>query len=153
MVRFDHDFNGREALEKIAASRHRQICTLEWNHEDIMDIYAQNFKTDGKNYKEFLLPFDQQGNGFGNSQDKVLNADGNAIGASMQPIYTDYYKKVISLGVLDADYVEEGTKVTVLWGNKDTDIKEIHATVAKYPYLDLPENRDFDMESIPRFKK
>lgn len=153
MVRFDHDFHGREALEKIASSRHREVVTLEWNSEDVMDLYAQNFKVDGKNYKQFILPFDQQGYGFGNSQDKVLNAAGEMVGISMQAVFTDYYKKVISLCVIDPEYMKEGTPVTVLWGNKGDDVKEMRAVVARYPYLDLTSNRDFDMDSIPRYQR
>lgn len=152
MIRYDHDFNGREALERIAASRHREIVTLEWNSEDIIDIYASNFGTSRKNYRQFPLPFDQQANGFGNSQDKVVNAGGDLIGAAMQAIYTDYYGKVISLCVIDPDYVKEGTDVSVLWGNKGNDIKEIRAKVARFPYLNLTDNRSYDLNSIPRYQ-
>ncbi|MCC8052054.1 MAG: aminomethyl transferase family protein [Clostridiales bacterium] len=151
MVRFDHDFHGREALEKIAASRHREVTTLEWNSDDIISLFASNFKEYENNYKQFPLPFDQEGNGFGNSQDKVINANGEMVGISMQPIFTDYYKKVISLCVIDPEYKEIGKDVTVLWGNKGNTIKEIHAKIARYPYLDLTDNRHFDIESIPRY--
>lgn len=151
MVKFDHDFNGRAALEKIAASRHRVMVTLEWNSEDIIDIYASNFRKDGKRYRQFPLPFDQQANGFGNAQDKVVNTNGEWIGAAMQAIFTDYYGKVISLCVIDPEYAVEGRDVTVLWGNKGDDIKEIRAKVARFPYLNLTDNRSYDMNSIPRY--
>ena len=135
MVKFDHDFNGKEALEKIAASRHREIVTLEWNSEDIIDLYASNFRDDGNTYRQFPLPLNQPANGFGDAQDKVLNDRGELIGVAMQAIFTDYYKKVISLCVIDPDYVEEGTDVVVVWGNKGDTVKEIRAKVARYPYL------------------
>ena len=34
-VKFDHDFIGREALEKIAGQPHRKKVTFAWNSEDV----------------------------------------------------------------------------------------------------------------------
>jgi glycine cleavage system aminomethyltransferase T len=152
MVKFDHDFNGREALEKIAAGPHRQVVTLEWDSNDMIELFASNFAEGEEHFKQLQLPFDQKLNGFGNSQDKVLDKKGKLIGVSMQPIYTAYYKKVISLCVIEPEYLLEGTEVTILWGNKGDTIKEIHARVARYPYLDLVDNRSYDIESVPRYK-
>lgn len=153
MVKFDHDFNGKEALEKIAAGPHRQVVTLVWNSEDIIDLYASNFRKGEKKYKQFPLPFDQNGNGFGNAQDRVLDQDGKMIGASMQPIYTAHYQEVISLCVIEPEYAQIGTEITVVWGNKNDPKKNIRAVVERYPYLDLTSNQDYDLNSIPRFQK
>ncbi|HLR20841.1 MAG TPA: hypothetical protein VK087_02430 [Tissierellaceae bacterium] len=153
MVKFDHDFNGKDALEKIANSNHREIVTLVWNKEDIIDIFASNFNNEEKPYKQFVFPFDQNANSFGNSQDKVLNSQGEIVGASMQPIFTDYYKDVISLCVINPEYLDIGTELTVVWGNKDDRMKNIRSTVARYPYLDLTNNVDYNTDSIPRLSK
>ena len=38
-VKFDHDFVGREALEKIAANPQRQKVTLVWNGDDVARVF------------------------------------------------------------------------------------------------------------------
>lgn len=153
MVKFDHEFNGKEALQKIISQPHREMVTLVWNSEDVIDLYASRFRKGEKPYKQFPFPFDQKANGFGNSQDRVIDKDGNVIGAAMQAIYTAYYQEVISLCVIDPEYAKVGTEVTVIWGNKNDPKKSIRATVARFPYLDLATNKDYDLENIPRFKK
>ncbi len=41
MIKFDHDFIGRRALEKKAAGPHRKKVTLEWRAEDVLAIHAE----------------------------------------------------------------------------------------------------------------
>jgi vanillate/3-O-methylgallate O-demethylase len=38
LVKFDHDFIGREALEKMVDQPHRRKVTLEWNAEDVLAV-------------------------------------------------------------------------------------------------------------------
>ena len=40
LVKFDHDFIGREALEKMAGRPHRTKVTLVWDKEDVLSIFA-----------------------------------------------------------------------------------------------------------------
>jgi glycine cleavage system aminomethyltransferase T len=68
----------------------------------------------------------------------------------MGRLYTLYYRKMISLAVLDPQYAKIGTEVEVIWGDKNDRKKNIRATVARYPYLDLVRNEHFDVETIPR---
>ncbi|HWI22670.1 MAG TPA: hypothetical protein VNT22_08660, partial [Baekduia sp.] len=42
-VRFDHDFIGRDALEPLAGSPPRTLVTLEWNPDDVLDVYRSMF--------------------------------------------------------------------------------------------------------------
>ena len=39
-IKFDHDFIGREALEKKAKDPHRKKATFAWNAEDVLKIFA-----------------------------------------------------------------------------------------------------------------
>jgi glycine cleavage system aminomethyltransferase T len=39
-VKFDHDFVGRAALEKVAPVPRRRMVTLLWNPEDVMAVYT-----------------------------------------------------------------------------------------------------------------
>lgn len=59
-----------------------------------------------------------------------------------------YYRRMLSLAVLDANHVEEGREVEVLWGSPGTRQLRIRATVARYPYLDLPFNSGIDVRTI-----
>ena len=67
-VKFDHDFAGREALEKMAKGPHRKKVTFEWNGEDIAKIYSSIFVPGGENYKFFDVPI---ANYASSSYDKV----------------------------------------------------------------------------------
>ncbi|HEX5419153.1 MAG TPA: aminomethyl transferase family protein, partial [Gammaproteobacteria bacterium] len=44
IVKFDHDFIGREALEKMAKQPHRKKMTLVWNSEDVVGVFASLYK-------------------------------------------------------------------------------------------------------------
>ena len=43
-VKFDHDFIGREALEKIADKPHRKKVTFAWNSDDVMKVFKSLFE-------------------------------------------------------------------------------------------------------------
>jgi vanillate/3-O-methylgallate O-demethylase len=115
MVKFDHDFIGREALEKIDPATQRKKVTLEWNAEDLAKIFASLFDADGTSYKYFDLPLANYGS---SNYDAVLDAAGETIGLSMFTGYSANEKKGLSLATVDAD-VPEGTEVTVVWGEPD----------------------------------
>ncbi len=49
-VRFDHDFLGREALERVAKKPGRRTVTLRWNTEDVRVTVARfPYQTDARN--------------------------------------------------------------------------------------------------------
>jgi vanillate/3-O-methylgallate O-demethylase len=54
-IKFDHDFIGREALEKKAKGPQRKKVTFAWNAEDISNVHASLFVPDGEPYKFFDL--------------------------------------------------------------------------------------------------
>lgn len=43
-IKFDHDFVGRKALEKEVANPRRTVVTLEFDSEDMVDVYASYFE-------------------------------------------------------------------------------------------------------------
>ena len=43
-VKFDHDFVGRAALEKMQGRPHRKRVTFEWNAEDLLKVVASAFQ-------------------------------------------------------------------------------------------------------------
>ena len=55
----------------------------------------------------------------------------------------------ISHSTIDIDKAQIGNEVIVHWGDFGHRIKPIRATVERFPYLDLPTNRDYDLNKIP----
>lgn len=112
-VKFDHDFIGRAALEKLEKQPHRRKCWLRWNKEDSLKIFASQFG-DGERYKYMempnayyaILPFD-----------KVLVGD-KLVGLSTYTVYTVNVKGWFSLAMLDED-VADGSEVTLVWGEEN----------------------------------
>jgi glycine cleavage system aminomethyltransferase T len=144
-ARFDHDFIGRDPLKREMADPKRTIVTLRWNPEDVIDTYASLFRH-GDEYKTFDLP-----TGIGGvvpHADHVLR-DGTPVGVSTGTTYSYFYREVISPGTVDRDVADIGTELIVQWGDHGRAIKKVRATVARYPYLHLDRNRNYDLSKIP----
>jgi glycine cleavage system aminomethyltransferase T len=141
-VKFDHDFVGRQALEKIVDNQKRKKVTLVWNREDVKRAWGSLFEEgDAAKYIDLplanyaTLPFD-----------KVLK-DGKTVGVSTYTGYTYNERVMLSLGVVDTQLSEVGTEVTVVWGEEGRGSSkptverhvqtEIRATVASVPYAEV----------------
>lgn len=147
MAKFDHDFVGRAAVEAEAKNPKRTVVNLRWNTEDILDIHASYFEP-GEPYKfiEYPCVVPQPAGGHA---DHVLTPDGKKIGISTAPIYSYYYRDIISQSIIDIDQATLGNEVIVLWGDYGKRIKEVRATVVRYPYIDLPRNENYDLSTVP----
>ncbi|MFI6366185.1 hypothetical protein ACIBG0_25895 [Nocardia sp. NPDC050630] len=114
VVKFDHDFIGREALEKMVTEgrdKRRKKVTLVWNGEDVARAVAITFQP-GVGAKVLNLPMPL----YATFQfDKVL-AGGQEIGISAYTGYSANEKAVLSLAVVDSAHAEPGTEVTLVWG-------------------------------------
>ncbi|MGZ4298751.1 MAG: vanillate/3-O-methylgallate O-demethylase [Solirubrobacteraceae bacterium] len=139
-VKFDHDFIGRDALSQIDSASQRRKVTLAWDSEDMAQIFASLFDTEGEPYQFFDLPIANYGS---SNFDSVLDPDGNPVGYSMFSGYSANEKRALSLATIDPN-VEIGTEVTVVWGEPDGGSrkatvephKQIHvrAVVSPVPY-------------------
>ena len=146
VIKFDHDFVGRAACEKMVANPKRKMVTLEWNKEDIIDVYRSQFEP-GEPYKHmdatndfFALTF---------HTDKVLNAKGEQIGLSSGRSLSYNYRTMISLCTINREYGELGTEVFVLWGKPGSRQKKIRAVVSRFPFLQENRNEHVDVSKIP----
>ena len=148
MAKFDHDFVGREAVEAEYNDPKRTIVMLEYNAEDVLDTYASLFR-EGEDYQTFGLPLGTEP-GAGGHADLVTNKEGKAIGVASNPVYSYYYRKMIAHCTIDIDQAEIGNEVIVHWGEYGHKIKEIRATVARFPYIDLPSNQEYDLDTVPK---
>jgi glycine cleavage system aminomethyltransferase T len=148
-VKFDHDFIGRAALEKEAASPRRKMVTLLWNVDDVVDVYASQLR-EGQAFMWMDLPVHVGQHQSGNIlyADQVLKG-GKVVGVSSGRQYSAYFRAMVSLCSIDVAQGELGNEVTVLWGNPGTKQKEIRAAVARFPYLNEGRNEDVEVGTIP----
>ena len=137
-VKFDHDFIGREALEKLAGQPQRKKVTFAWNKADVLKALESLFET-GDPYKYIDIPL---ANYTSASYDKV-QIRGKLAGVSMFAGYSYNERSMLSLGVVEHD-VQTGTEVTLVWGEEGGGSKkptverhkqlEIRAVVSPVPY-------------------
>jgi vanillate/3-O-methylgallate O-demethylase len=141
MVKFDHDFIGREALEQVDPAEQRKKVTLEWSNEDMADVFASSlFAPEGEGYQFFDVPNANYGS---SNFDSVIDADGNVVGLSLFTGYSANEKHCLSLAVVDPE-IEEGTELRVVWGEPDggskkTTVqphrqKDVRVVVSPVPY-------------------
>src|SRR5579872_3732170 len=137
-VKFDHDFIGREAMEKMAKEPQRKKVTFAWNKEDVIKVVESLFES-GDPYKYIDLPLSNYTSA---SYDK-LTIRGKLAGLSMFAGYSYNERSMLSLGIVEHD-VKIGTEVVLTWGesgggSKKPTVerhkqKEIRAVVSPVPY-------------------
>lgn len=156
LVKFNHDFTGRAALEKLAEKRTRTCVTLEWNADDVAAVYATRLRPGDEPCEDITVQgssFDNArpaGEGFTYRADKVFAGD-KQVGISSGRIVSYTYNSMISLGFIDPAFAEEGNELEVLWGTPGTRQMRVRATVARFPYNgDYTRNEDKDVNEIPR---
>ena len=138
-VKFDHDFIGKEALEKIADKPHRKKVTFAWNSDDVGKVFRSLFEPGQDNYKYIDLPLSNYTSA---SYDKIMRG-GKQVGFSMFAGYSYNERSMLSLGTVDPD-IDVGTEVTLVWGeegggSRKTTVErhrqiEIRAIVSPVPY-------------------
>jgi len=138
-VKFDHDFVGREALEKISQDPRRTKVTLVLNQEDVLKAMGTMFQKDGRaKYIDFpsavyaTWPYDR------------VVKNGRTIGVSTWIGYSSNEGKMLTLAILNNEDAQTGNDVTLVWGEQPgTGSKptvephiqtEFRATVAPVPY-------------------
>ena len=141
IVKFDHDFIGREALEAMQDRPHRKKMTLVWDPEDVVRVFGSMFN-EGDRYKFMDMPASHYAT---YPYDQVL-LDGKPVGISCYPVYTSNFRRWISLCMLDESVAEPGKELTVLWGEPNGGTNkpvverhiqtEMRATVAPCPISD-----------------
>ena len=141
-IRFDHDFIGRESLERMAAAMAgttpRTKVTLVWNADDVTAAIGSLYRP-GPGAKFIDLPKARYAT---HHEDRVLQ-DGRPVGISLDVGYLANERQMVSLATVDSALAEPGTEVTVVWGENPVSAKpavephvqvEIRALVAPSPY-------------------
>ncbi|QAY58856.1 aminomethyl transferase family protein [Microbacterium protaetiae] len=114
-VKFDHDFIGRDALEKLDPEQQRKKVTLAWNDDDLAKILASVLDRTGPGYQFFDLPNANYGS---SNYDAVIDAGGDTVGLSLFTGITANEKRGLSLATVHRD-VPIGAEVRVVWGEPD----------------------------------
>jgi syringate O-demethylase len=142
IVKFDHDFIGRQALESMAGKTHRKKVTLALNDEDVTRTMGTMFQKNARaKYFDFpsavyaTLPYDR------------VHKDGKTIGISTWCGYSSNEGKMLTLAIIDAAYAEPGNEVTFVWGEEGGGTSkpaverhvqtDIRAIVSPVPYSEV----------------
>lgn len=140
-VSFDHDFLGKEALQRHAEDKKRTKVTLVWDSRDFAAAVESFFDKDRLPGKFIELPKARYAQF---PTDRVLK-DGQDVGISFDSGYLANERAFISLATIDLAHAEPGTEVVVIWGEDPNTRKpqvephrqlSIRATVAPSPYFD-----------------
>ncbi len=142
IIKFDHDFIGREALEKMAHQPQRKKVTLALDSVDVMHSISTMFARKNRaKYFDFpssvycTLPYD-----------KVLRG-GKLIGISTWCGYSANEGKMLTLAMVDQEHSRPGTEVIFVWGEESGGSSkptverhvqtEIRAIVSPVPYSEV----------------
>jgi syringate O-demethylase len=140
-VKFDHDFVGRGALERMAEGPHRRKATLALDDDDVTATIATMFRSsDRAKFVDWpsavysMHPFDR------------VTVDRETVGVSTWIGYSANEGKMLALAVLDPEHAEPGTEVVLVWGEEDGGTAkptveqhvqtEIRAVVSPVPYVE-----------------
>ena len=141
-VKFDHEFIGREALEKMAKNPPRTKVTLALDSADVTRaISSQLDKGDRAKFIEFpsavysMHPYDK------------VTVKGKTAGISTWIGYSSNERRMLTLAILDNEYTKPGTEVTLVWGEEGGGTAkptvephvqtEIRAIVSPAPYSEV----------------
>ena len=123
-IAFNHDFIGREALEKAKDDVRRTRVTFVFNPDDVKAVMGD---------PGYLLRY---------PRDRV-EVNGELVGLAMYTANFPRYGTLLSLGLIDKAFAEPGTEVEIVWGehpgagapaDAHKDFPRIRATVQPSPY-------------------
>ncbi|MCX4976909.1 aminomethyl transferase family protein [Streptomyces sp. NBC_00620] len=125
MISFNHDFIGRDALQKAKDNVSRKKVTLMFNTDDARKALGDD--------PGFVLSY---------SRNRVESGSA-LVGMTCQTASLDPVGTILSLTLIDKEYAEPGTEVSVVWGehpgpgtapDADLGFPRIRATVQPAPF-------------------
>lgn len=145
LIRFDHDFIGREALQRMAGDTHRRKVSLVWNPADAQRVYG-SLATSGANAKYMEMPAFHYSS---YQYDAVHDAAGRRVGIATYSSFLAPDGAWVSLAVVDADHAQPGQELAIVWGepgggsnrpNVERHVQtEVRATVSGWPFSSLAQ--------------
>jgi glycine cleavage system aminomethyltransferase T len=140
LINFDHDFIGKEAVRTFVDNPRRKRITLEWNNDDVFACIASALMDPGKGmYINLPNPT------HASFQADAVQVNGKTVGVSQNLSFSMNAGSVISPALVDLEFAEPGTEVTVLWGENNSkrpsvdahQIRPIRARIAPSPYFEM----------------
>lgn len=145
LIRFDHDFVGRAALERQAKNTHRRKVSLVWNPDDAQRVYG-SLARPGANAKYMEMPAFHYSS---YQYDAVLNAQQERVGIATYSSFLAPDGAWVSLAVVDEAQAAVGNALTIVWGepgggssrpNVERHTQtEVRATVSGWPFSALAQ--------------
>jgi glycine cleavage system aminomethyltransferase T len=140
-IDYEHDFIGREALQKMSKGQHRKKVTLALEHDDVLRVIGSQIeKGERGKFIEFpsavysMHPYDR------------VVVDGETAGISTWIGYSSNERKMLTIAVLEPRFAEPGSEVTLIWGEENGGTRkptierhkqmEIRAIVSPVPYAE-----------------
>lgn len=147
IIKFDHDFFGREALQRVPEEAKRKKVTLVWDQDDVMRVLRSQLGT-GPRYKSISFPIV---NYAWKQYDEVRTRRGELVGLSLYAAYQNPLGEVLSLALVNsAEVAPLGSEVFITWGEPNGGSRKpqverheqttIRARVAPAPYHSETQN-------------
>jgi len=115
LVKFDHDFIGRSALEAIADRPHPKKVWLHWHDDDVTELFRSSLFDDPEERAKYLDP--PLGRYARVQADAVLYED-RQVGISNMCGYTVNARAWISVAMIEPELAVDGQEVVLLWGEE-----------------------------------
>lgn len=142
ILKFDHDFVGREALEKMSKQPQRRKVTLALDDGDVTRAIGTMFQK-----KDRVKFFDWPSAVYATlPYDRVMK-NGKIAGISTWCGYSANEGRMLTLAILKEEFTEPGTEVTFVWGEEgggsakptvERHVQtEIRAIVSPVPYSEV----------------
>lgn len=145
IIRFDHDFIGRDALRSLEGRPHRRKVSLVIDPDDAAMVFRSQMSPGG-NGKAMEMPSAHYA---AYPYDAVLARGGDRIGVSTYLSFIAPDNALVALAVVDEAFAAEGSQVDLLWGEPEggpyRPVVEPHvqmvlkATVACWPFSSVAQ--------------
>lgn len=140
LIRFDHDFIGKDALQGMKDGYHRKKVSIVLNADDAADIYSSQMQP-GRNAKAMEVPTAHYS---AYPYDALFDQNGNAVGVSTYTSFIAPDGAWVSLAVVDEEFAAEGSELILQWGEPNGGSrrptverhvqKDVRATVSGWPF-------------------
>ncbi|KAA9166137.1 aminomethyl transferase family protein [Amycolatopsis acidicola] len=112
IVKFDHEFVGRAALEELENRPRRKKAWLAWHRDDVARVFASQYEQGDKRFKHLEMPAAF----YAASQFDRVEHGGRLIGLSTLCSYSANVRGFISICLIDEAELVYGREVQLVWG-------------------------------------
>jgi glycine cleavage system aminomethyltransferase T len=112
VVRYDHDFIGRAALEAQAGAPHRRKAWLFWHRDDVAKVFASQYEQGDRRFKYIDMPAAF----YGGAHADRIEKNGRVIGVSPLASYSANVRGWISIALINEADLVHGSEVDLIWG-------------------------------------